>query len=100
MGRPTYQGALSMGVLCQVRTHKDEQEQAEPEGTKETMPGDTRRRRKWSEIEHKKDRRNVRRCLAHHAVDCFDCINPVQSTQLHVPMEERFECVEVENGHE
>ena len=38
----------------------------------------------------------VKRCLAHQITDCFDCKNPVQSTQDNP----QFECVEVPNGHE
>ncbi len=42
----------------------------------------------------------VRRCLEHGTVDCMDCLNKVQSTMRGVPYRERFEWVEVENGHE
>jgi hypothetical protein len=38
----------------------------------------------------------VKRCKVHQIVDCFDCGNPVQSTQTNP----QFECVEVPNGHE
>ena len=41
----------------------------------------------------------VRLCRAHGIVDCFDCINPVQSTQT-TPMTERFDMVEADNGHQ
>ena len=38
----------------------------------------------------------VLRCKTHGIVDCFDCKNPVQSTQENPEFEE----VEVPNGHE
>lgn len=38
----------------------------------------------------------VKRCKVHQIVDCFDCKNPVQSTQENP----EFDCVEVPNGHE
>lgn len=42
----------------------------------------------------------VRRCLEHGTVDCMDCFNKAQTTMRRVPYRQRFEWVEVQNGHE
>ena len=50
----------------------------------------------WMRAGQVRDNPTVKRCKEHSITDCFDCKNPVQSTQT----DPQFDDVELENGHE